>query len=370
MSAEYEFWLTDDAGRRILLLKDISFASLSRTTVGYGTIQLGIPYNAFISKVATVFQPDWRIDVHRSPNTGIAKRREGSFFIRKPRIYDRTDSVRMIEFFGRSPLDILRRESVTSTVVANYKKTDKIDDMMKDVVTENFIAVASAAPVGEFAVDAKVGLGPSTTYSFFGKTVLDVLKDLKADSIAKNYISSADKKIYFDVVEGPGLPGGFGYIFRTYAGLRGMDRTKGMIFSVENGNLKEPSYSEDYLEEITTVKVGNIAAISSPDRFLSRWNDIKSYQGASSDTATDTSRAYQTLQERGAVKSLAATFLNTPGGNGQPRSLYGVDWDLGDLLPVQYAGKNMTAEVSIVYLAVDDQGRETVTGSNIVGAPQ
>jgi hypothetical protein len=368
MSSEYEFWLTDDAGRRLLLLKDIAYASYTRTTVGYGTIQLGIPYDAFVSKIFTVFQPDWRLDVHRSPASGSSKRRESSFFIRKPRIYDRVDSVRMIEFFGRNPLDILRRQTVVSTTMANYKKTDKIDDMMKDIVTENFISVPSAAPVGEFSVDAKVGLGPTTTLSFFGRTVLDVLKDLKADSISKNYINSTNRKIYFDVVEGAGLSQGFGYVFRTYADLRGANRTSGMVYSVENGNLKEPSYSEDYLDQITSVRIGDAATVTSPDQFLSRWNTIQSYQGASSDTLTDTARAYQSLHDNGATKSLTATFLNTPGSDRQPRSLYGVDWDLGDLLPVMYAGKNITAEVAIVYVAVDDKGQETVTGSNIVGA--
>jgi hypothetical protein len=207
--------------------------------------------------------------------------------------------------------------------------------------------------------------------SFHGRNVLDVLKDLKATSIALNYANPANRKIYFDVVEGPGLSGGFGYVFRTYADLRGTDRTSGLVFSVENGNLEGPDYSEDYLDEITTIQIGAGVTLSNDsEKFLSRWNTISSYQSPSTDAAADLSRANQALHDGSALKSLAATFLNTPGSPSQPRSLYGVDWDLGDLLPVQYAGKAMTADVSIVYIAIDENGKENITGSNIVGAPQ
>lgn len=369
--SSYEFWLTDDAGRRLFLLKDISFFSYTRTTVGYPTIQLGLPYDVFTPRMAALFQPDWRIDAFRSPAENIPMRREGSFFLRKPHIYDRTtDSIRMIEFFGRGPLDILRRMSVVSSTVANYKKTDHIDDMMKAIVREAFLTptVRVVPSADEFSVDGDLGLGPSITHSFQGKVVLDVLKDLKDISLTKNADDPANRKIYFDVVEGPGMAGGFGYTFRTYANLRGIDRTAALVFSVENGNLKGPDYSENYLDEITEAQVGT-QVVQSSDMYLSRWNRIVQYQASSQDSSVDTARANQMLQDGKVQKSFAATFLNTPGGPNQPRSLYGVDWDLGDLLPVQYAGKNFSAEASIIYISVDEKGIENVIGSNIVGAP-
>ena len=370
MSSSWEFWLCDDAGRRITLLQEIGFVAITRSTRGYGTIHLGLPYETYMQGVATVFQPDWRIDAWRSPEHGIPMRREGSFLLRKYRIYDRdTDDVRVIEFNGRSPLEILRRWSVINPIKSFFRKKLPIDDMMKAIVTESFVSpTPRVAPAGEFEVDGNMSLGPTVTRSFFGKVVLDILKELKATSFSMNEITPTDRRIFFDVVEGPGLLNGFGYTFRTYADLRGTDRTGGLIFSVENGNLKAPAYEENYLEETTEAQSGK-TAVQSPDINLSRWNRILEYwDGASSTPTEQNARANAILRDKGKKLSVDATFLNTPGGRNKPRSLYGVDWDLGDLLRVQYGGKNVTAEVEIVYLALDESGRETVTAKNTVGA--
>lgn len=374
MSSRYEFWLTDDAGRRLALLSMFGFANYSRSTQGYGTLQLGIPYDHYIARVSKTFQPDWRIDVWRSAGQSFPLRRESSYFLRKYSVYQRTtDNVRMVEFLGRSPLDILRRASVVTDSVAYYTKTDYLDDMMKAIVTDQFITVGGFAPSGEFSVDADLSLGPSISHSFFGRNVLDILKDLKATSLSLNRQSSSNRKIYFDVVEGTGLSGGFGYVFRTYADQRGLDRTTGQVFSVENGNIKVPAYIEDYLDQVTEARVYNQSAtlgvtVDSPDVNLSRWNTIQQFEGATGgDTNAMTSDANRILDENGARLSLSASFINSPGGPSQPRSLYGVDWDLGDLLPVSFAGKNITCEVAIVHVSVDERGEENIIGNTEIG---
>ena len=365
---QYEFWLTDDAGIRIVLLSNISHASLSHSTQGYSTIELGLPYQDYIKAVAQVFQRDWRVDVWRSPAYGIPKRREGSYFLRKFEIYDRdTDSMRMIRFYGRGPWDILRRWSVVTPTESYYKKTDYVDDMMKDIVRESFVTTPRVAPSGEFAVDGDTSLGPSVTHTFRGKTVLDVLKELKDISLSYNRTSSAYRKIYFDVVEGPGPTNGFGYIFRTYADRRGVDRTKQLIFSPENGNLKAPSYSEDYLDEITEAQAGE-TVVDSPFINYSRWNKILKFSGTTTAAATDTASANKMLGDGAGKISLNAQFLSTPGGPDQPRSLYGVDWDFGDTVRVQYGGRVFNADVNIVYLSVNEDGTENIMGANTVGS--
>lgn len=273
----------------------------------------------------------------------------------------------MIEFFGRSPLDILRRWAVSTSTVADYEKTAAIDDMMKAVVRDNFITTPHVAPAGEFSCDGDLALGPVIYQSFPGKNVLDILTDLKATSFSMNAVSSSDRRIFFDVVEGPGVTGGFGYIFRTYADLRGTNRLNGIVFSPENGNLKAPYFYEDYLDEFTEVQVGN-TTVTSTDSTLSRWNVCRMYQNiVSSDADVEASEAYKILNDKAKILSLGAQFLSTPGSTDQPRSLYGVDWDLGDLLLCQYAGKNMGAEVEIVWVSVNEEGEENIVGSNRVG---
>lgn len=41
-----------------------------------------------------------------------------------------------------------------------------------------------------------------------------------------------------------------------------------------------------------------------------------------------------------------------------------MDWDLGDLVRVNYADKQFEAEINIIYVAVEDSGKETITGRN------
>lgn len=83
--------------------------------------------------------------------------------------------------------------------------------------------------------------------------------------------------------------------------------------------------------------------------------------------AANNASADQILESNAKDIAFNGTFLNTPGNSQQPRSLYGLDWDLGDILPVQYAGKTFTAEVMIVYVSVNDQGIENIVGQNSVG---
>lgn len=387
MSAAYEVWLTDDTGRRIYLFRNFNFFSYSRSTQGYGTIQLGIPYDFYIKENVPIFKPDWRLDIWRSPQTGVPARRDASFLLRKFTIYEReTDHMRILEIFGRSPIDILRRQHYKGSADI----TDQLDDVMKAVVRAQFVTTPSAystAPVtvnnsiytytGEFAVDLDSGDGPSITQNFYLKNVLDICTDLKKQSIALNEVSSTNKKIYFDVIEDEsiGLPGGFGYRFRTFADRRGKDRTNGLIFSADNGNLGAPTYYEDYLDEITSMFEYNSGqtwaskSAQSNDRYLSRWNYIEKAETTSEDNdVVALGDVYTGLNEGKAQIVFSADFLNSPGSLIQPRSLYGVDWDLGDLLPVKYAGKTINAEVAIVYVSLNDQGQENITGKTQVGA--
>lgn len=365
----YEIYLTDDQGRRIQLLNNISFMSLSRATRGFGTIHLGIPLEDF--KVFPYFLPDRRVEVWRAPYHGATLRDEGSYLLRKFQVYTREeDNVQIIEFWGRSPIDILRRGAVTSTTLADYQKTDQIDDMMKDIVQDSLITPAISVPTGEMTVDGSDALGPSITHSFFGQNILDILNDLRDISFTKHEEDADNNRIYFDVVRGaPLATGGFGYIFRTYADIRGTDRTGGVVFSPENGNVKGPAYFEDHLDSFTQAQILNLStpaangSATSPDATLSRWNtSISTQQTSETDADVNDSKAFAVLQEGKADQEFNASFVDSPGSSTQPRSLYGADWDLGDLLPVRYAAKDLTVEVKTVYLSIDESGEENIVG--------
>lgn len=372
MSSSYEFWLCDDSGRRIANLDHYAFASYTRAVVGFGTIQFGLPYEYYKTFVPDIFRPDWRIDVWRSPEDGYPKRRESSYILRKYVIYERVDGVKIIEFYGRSPIDILRRAGICTVTLAQYSKTGAADSVMTEIVNEAITYTNLVVPTGEFSVDASLGIGASVSASFQGENMLDVLNDLRRETISLNNINpTTDFKVYFDVVEYNTLAnGGFGYIFRTYVTLRGQDRTgSGLIFSTANGNMRKPTYYEDYLDEVTIIGVlyndgsADCALGTSPDTTLSRWNRITRlvYSSITSDAPR---QAYSELAKNRAQKVFSADFLNTPGGPNQPRSLYGVDWDLGDLVRAEFADKSFDCEIKIVYVSVDENGKENVIGSS------
>ncbi len=227
MSSKFEVWLCDDYGRRKYLFEKFSSLSYTRTTAGLGTCNLLLPYDKFLKDVGSIPKRDIRIDVWRSPYSGIAARREGSFLIRKPMIYQRTtDQMRMIDIFGRSPLDLLRRQNSKT----NATITDTIDNIMKTIVRSRFVTNLTAystspntfngstyTSTGEFVVDEDADDGPTITApaSYYLRSVLDICQDLKSASLLKNEQDDANKKIYFDVIEddSAGLHGGFGYRF-------------------------------------------------------------------------------------------------------------------------------------------------------------
>lgn len=385
----YEAWLTDDAGKRLYMFEKFSSLSYSRTTHGYGTCQLLIPYDKFIADFGSFPKPDMRIDIWRSPDVGIPARREGSFLIRKPLVYQReTDGVRIMETFGRSPIDILRRQNWK---VDSNNTGATADDLMKGLVRGRYTSIGGAGPystaptvinsgvytyTGEFVVDEDTGDGPLVSGNFYLKNILDTIQNIKQATFTLNAISASNKRIFFDVIEDDSLvDGGFGYRFRTYPTLRGQDRTLGTIFSTENGNLAAPTYYEDYLDEITSVFSYNSASSAADqnaqtdDQYLSRWNYIEEAVTTSEEDANAAlTNIYGTLRDKGAKKSFNADFLNSPGSPSQPRSLYGIDWDLGDLLPCKFAGQVFNSEVAIVYVGLNEQGAETISGKTSVGS--
>lgn len=422
MPPTYELWLLNDRGTRISLLQNYSYFSYSRSLLGFGTILVGLPYDDFRSRVFPVFQPDRRIDVWRSPDDGYPMRREGTYLLRLPKIYTRkTDNMRMISFTGRDPTDLLARRFVIQAAGSDpTRKTAPVDDMMKEIVREQMgwgsaldangaLDNNRAFPQGEFTVQPNASAGPTISAAFADRDVLDVLKELKQASFQLNQQWVGYRRIFFDVVpydmgnvlisiteeatddaildeasdplidESSVLVPGVGFQFQTFADLRGQDRTQALEFSVENNNLEEPYYTQNYLEEVNAVLVKGYGRgdsrvsvwVEDTERInASRWNRMEGYKDGSQepDASKLADVGYPDLFDGMPKEELSAVFLNVAEGPDTPRSLYPLDWDLGDLVRVSYAEKQFNAEIMIVYVAIDENGVETITGRNQVSA--
>jgi len=178
----------------------------------------------------------------------------------------------------------------------------------------------------------------------------------------------------------PNAVADFGFQFVTFTDLYGIDRTEeALIFSVENSNMEAPYYSQNHMEEKNSIIVkgygrGDSRQVSivtdSVRAGASRWNRCEGYQDASTEPDQDNLEdyAYPAFFEGAPKEELSAVILNVPGRDDTPRSLYGIDWDLGDLLPIFYAGRQFNIEMKIVYVAKDERGKETITGRNEVNA--
>ena len=392
--ATYEFWLMDDAGRRLFLLDKPANFSYSRSALYLSTLQIGFTFKEWAAKVNPFFTPDLRIDIWRSPADGYPLKREDTYMLRKPEVYTRADGVQMIMLRGRDGMDLLNRRVVIQYEDTTYtKKTDYLDDIMKQIVRDQMlydncrdyagvIDNDRAYPYGEFTVDQDHSFGPSITHAFAGRRVLDILRELNELSFSMHADDTTNRKIYFGVVP-VDLSGSInslqepaaktGYQFRTYPDLRGIDRTKGVEFSVENGNIDTPMYIESHLDEVNAVIVmgqgtNEARAVQEIENLTligkSRWNRCEDVRTATFETDASglTSAGMVALGEGRPVISLDCAFLNSPGSRNTPRSLYGIDWDLGDLLPVSYAGKQFQIEVINIYVSVDENGVETISG--------
>lgn len=397
--AGYELWLTDDLGNRMALLTDFgepSFFAYTRAVNGLGTINFGLPFRPFEQKFSPYFRPDWRVEVWRSPAYGIPMRREDVYILRKPHVFLREDNVEILQFYGRNGLDLLYRRSVIQRGGTSWaRKTDLADDMMKEIVREQMLFGSSldedgvqddtrAWPEDEFSVQTDAGLGPSMSLAFADKKVIDVLKQIKDNTRQLNVEDAANRRIYFDVVpvslaEGSAPSGSrLGWEFRTYADLRGMNRTtNGVTFSPENENIGSPAYSKSHLDEYNSVVVrGNgkgktqiVEVVDATGRIQSsRWNRIEAVISARNETTTAGLRAAgrAALNKGKPIQEFQGTFLNTPGRKDVPQSLYGIDWDLGDRVRANYAGRQFNVDINVVYVNVDDSGKEDIMGRSEV----
>jgi hypothetical protein len=369
---KYQLWWTTDRGERLQRLDDFSFLNYSRVVNGVGTLNIGLPYK----KYGDIYRKDYRVEVWRTPQLGKKRRLENIFYMQDGTIRTRKeDDVTVLDMSGHDPNGLLDRRIVRFKATSpQSEKTDFIDDMMKEIMTENFGTqtgrqAARSIPFDEgfFRIQADSSLGAETSKSFAFRNVLDILKELHQTS------KTDTPRIYFEMVHvTPTI-----IEFQTFQNQRGADRRfsagkSSFVFSLERGNLEAPNYERDSFEEKNFVYVGG------PKQDLKRrlrtrrdlaleeltlwgrremFRDSRQTKGKAAQQAVgDAELALHTPKER-----FVANFLDAPG------SVYGEDWDLGNLHTVNYAGRQFDIEIKIVYVTVRDSGEETIFGRNEFG---
>ena len=276
----------------------------------------------------------------------------------------------ILRFGGPDQVELLERR-----IIGYYKgesesdKTGPADDVIKAIVRENMGALAGndwhgrprRYPAVNFSVEPDFGDGHNIQREFSWRNVLPVIQEMADESAERG------TPLFFDNV--PVAPAQF--IFRTWTGVRGIDRSiiggvAPIIFSLEAGNLANPSLRFDYTEEINYVWGGGQGEGAARDmdpendqvrEHLTIWNKREAFQDAREETvhAGVTHKAFMRMQAGLPKVKFSGELLDTP------QSRFGIDWDYGDKVTVRYRGMEFSGRVNSFSINVNEQGTERIS---------
>ena len=367
MTTKYELWLTDDRGNRLDLLDEVESFSWTRVINDIGRCRIVLKGGFDRSLLAR----DNRIEVWRAPAPASDLRLENIFLIRRPIIATSSVGLQRQTIFAMSPTELLSRRIVAfATGSSESSKTDLVDDMMKEIVDENLGSSAGVDDFGAsrsfdasfFTIQADAGTGPSITKSFAWRNVLVVLQDLS------DAAREAGTEVYFAVVPTSVTT----FEFQTFIDQPGQDRrlpagSGPILFSLGQGNIEVPVLEDDFEDEVNYVYGGgqgeavarDIQEVRDLDRInASIWNRRESFRDSRHEatSAGVTDEAEIRLIEGRPKRRFSANLLSVEGAR------YGLDWDFGDRITVEYLKEQFNALIKVVSVSVDSNGLETVTG--------
>lgn len=360
---EYEIILTDDAGAPLVELSGIAgFADAiwfdaPKAANQSVRFQLGIPPN-FDDRL---FEVDQMLQFWRRPRgRGGVKRLWQVYFLRRWEIGFLGEKEHMI-LSGPDPKDLLRRRHVIGFAGSTYAtKSDKADDMMKEVVTESQSDAVPPVPTSgtrafpDFSVAPDAGLGPTINRKFAWGRLLHSGGSGVLPSIAEIAREKSGLEVFFDVV--PRVTGnGIAFQFVTNIGQPARDVSDDVVFSRSRGNLQDPTLVIDYLEE---VNASYVAGIGQNDKRkvtqgydvarvgASRYNrceDVKQDNNLDSfELRRDAARG---VLEKGLPRVIFSGIpLDTKGAR------FGTDWDYGYRVSAEYRSYEFPVIIRAVML--------------------
>jgi hypothetical protein len=158
--------------------------------------------------------------------------------------------------------------------------------------------------------------------------------------------------------------GAASWSFEVYPSQLGTDRTTELLFSLENGNMTDPQYSYNVLNEKTValaagegekatrqiVVASGVNYSATNDREI--FTDARNNQSSLSVLAA---AAQSTLRDNIPTEEFSFSVLQTPA------SYYGVHYFLGDLVRSQYKGRLFIQKIEQIQVRYTRQGLEQIT---------
>lgn len=370
MSAVYEIRVLDAFGMQVASVDQPIRLSYTRSVNAVGALTLIVTRDAIPDQYVTA---DTRIEVWRKPDGGTWGREcDGPWLVQADTRGTSHQDGRYRTIKAETLNTLLDRRSVIYyAMTGQANKSGLADDMMKAIFRDNLGSSANASPISPGApnpirdwtstgltVDNNTSQGPSTAKAFAWQNVLSTLQAIGRDA------ATLGTPIYFDIVQD-----GANYIFRTFAGVRGVDRSTGsniLVISAERGSLGGTiEVTTDWSDTATTVVAGGQGQESarvinfSYDTArigLSPWGNRELFIDRTQLTspAALVAEASAELRRRRPQKVLSGTLISVPG------AVYGLDWGFGDKLVVEYEKDSFTARVNAVTVSLQ-QGKETIT---------
>jgi hypothetical protein len=329
----YELWLTDDSGHRIRSLEDFLSLSATRVVNGIGQFNLRLP----ASFDESLLRADRMVQVWRKPGGGRLSLWR-VYFIRDWE-FTWSSQGEALEVFGPDCNDLLRRRIVAAySGSTEASKSAAADDMMKEVVSESQLDTAEPLPTAgtrtwtDFSVAGDLADGPTVDLSFAWDTLLTESGNGVLTQIA-NAARGEGTEVFFDIV--PVISStGIAFRFETYTGQPGQDVSDRVVFSPQNGNMKEARLRYIYAQEENYIYAGgqgeaadrNVQQAYSASRYgASKWNRCEGFisdtrQG--DDNAT-LSAGYSRLSEGRPKIRFSGVPMDTRG------TRFGLDWEHG-----------------------------------------
>ncbi len=359
MPTTYHVWLKNVAGSRVAVLDD--WVSLTYTRRVNSPGQYTLTINGDDPKV-DLFELDGQVEVWRADlANGIDWYRDFEGLHRQEiREYLARGEHRYTSQ-GRGYLDLLARRIIYAAAgSAGADKTGAAETVAKAFVDEQAGAGAAVArQTTGLTVQADGATGNTVTMKRAYRNLLEVLQEIAL-------VGGGD----FDLVG----TGGATFEFRWYNGQLGSDRTVGnigglapVIFSLAHGNMAQPRYTLDRLDEVNAVYVGGQGEgatrtveprVDAVAMAASTWNRREAFRDARNEDAVGglQSKGDAYLAEQQARQSLTFDVLQVPA------CLYGKHYFLGDLVTARFGTVEVDKKVIQVTVNVATGGqRESIT---------
>lgn len=334
MGASYQLNYRNFSGTQIASLSNFLSMRMRRVVNGVGELELTLPYNVISGLGVRV---DDLIEVYRSPGTGLGMLLEGEtvWLVRSWTKSVDSDGYQSLTIAALDAIDLLKRRIVAYPAESSQaQKTDQVDDMMKEIVAENFgssVTDTLRNVAAYISIDPNLTAAPSMSKAFSRRNILTVFQELaEASCVAGTYLA-------FDLVRD--FSKGMGFTFRTYTQQRGTDHRASapipVIFDPLNFSVIEVTKEMNYMEMKNSIYAGGMGekdarligtAKDTDSISLSGLNLVEFFQdaiNAATQSAVDT-EAKATLREHRAQRTFVARQMDTSS------LMYDRDYKFGD----------------------------------------